>query len=138
MNRKVLVIVAVVAAIGAIVSFAYMPLNSFESPLPQLLLNLPATGDGWTGCAPPPFPQSEFDRRLQNAFPAEFSEPSLANELRRDGFVRDRDCKGEPSVHSATFVQTHALFPLVATVYWKSDSKDHVAWIRGSSGYIAP
>jgi hypothetical protein len=121
--------------------------------LPPLLRNLESRG-GWADACPlsPELAATlgrnlnladtpEFDLRLSREFPNGSSNAHLVATLEQMGFRSIGNCDTDPSIHVERYDQEPlvlGLYPLTATVYWKTDPKKKVLWTRGFIFYTGP
>ena len=78
----------------------------------------------------------ELDRRLKAEFPPGTAETELVTNLQKIGFGAIVSCKDDVTIHIARYDQppqpdVFLFFPMTATIYWKVDENNKVAWSKG-------
>jgi hypothetical protein len=114
-----------------------------QAPLPPILRKATA-GGGWWGACPPvskaeetimahrPLALSpELDKRLAVQFPPGSEQNVLVIALAQEGFVIDRVCPNDRSIHIAWFNPK----AVTASISWKIDEAGAIVWTKGFVAY---
>jgi hypothetical protein len=118
-------IVGAAASAVAILIWIAPSLSLADRPPSPLTAGL---GGEWTAA------DAEFRRRLASRFPLGSSEAAMADELRRQGFIRQDWTSSPANEHDA--MRQESSFPcrVTAQVYWRATEQGRLTAIRGRYG----
>ena len=73
----------------------------------------------------------ELGRRLAVQFPPGSDQNGLVMALAQEGFVTDKVCPNDRSIHIASFTSK----AVTASIYWKIDEAGTIVWTKGFVAY---
>ncbi|WP_147021685.1 hypothetical protein [Microvirga aerophila] len=121
--KIVAVLTGVVIACGAGIDLFFR----FHSPFPPLASGLPHRADE---------AEREFNRRLNERFPANSSEAILKTVLKQEGWGEQRTLQDTHYVSLMSYASL--IIKAKATIAWRANNEGRLIEIRGRYGLIGP